>query len=151
MSVFSPVLQLTYSCFALLYFASLCRRFVGTIGSRLGHSDATVRRRAKLRRTELIALAVYEMDTFPKNRRWYSHKFKAAGVRYEVGVCIQTGARALYVWSLARYQHLQAEDETVLVACRLARWLLPTEAVRETGVLGRQDRHQNHGESSCQA
>jgi DDE superfamily endonuclease len=23
--------------------------------------------------------------------RWYSHKFKAAGLRYELGVCIQTG------------------------------------------------------------
>lgn len=34
---------------------------------------------------------VYEVDSYPQNRRWYSHKFKSAGVRYEVGVCIQTG------------------------------------------------------------
>ena len=38
---------------------------------------------------------VYEIDQFPINRRWYSHKFHSAGVRYEVGVCIQTG---LIVW-----------------------------------------------------
>ena len=34
---------------------------------------------------------VYEVDAHPVNRRWYSHKFRSAGVRYEVGVCIQTG------------------------------------------------------------
>jgi hypothetical protein len=27
----------------------------------------------------------------PFDRKWYSHKFKGPGVRYEVGVCIQTG------------------------------------------------------------
>lgn len=27
----------------------------------------------------------------PFSPRWYSHKFKAAGLRYEVGLCIQTG------------------------------------------------------------
>lgn len=26
-----------------------------------------------------------------KNRKWYSHKFKSAGVRYEIGICIKTG------------------------------------------------------------
>jgi len=25
------------------------------------------------------------------NRKWYSHKFHKAGVRYEIGVCIETG------------------------------------------------------------
>jgi hypothetical protein len=30
-------------------------------------------------------------EPIPFNRKWYSHKYKAAGVRYEVGVCIQTG------------------------------------------------------------
>jgi hypothetical protein len=27
----------------------------------------------------------------PFSAHWYSHKFKGAGLRYEVGVCIQTG------------------------------------------------------------
>lgn len=27
----------------------------------------------------------------PFNRRWYSHKMNGPGVRYEVGICIQTG------------------------------------------------------------
>jgi len=27
----------------------------------------------------------------PFDRKWYSHKFKGAGVWYEVGVCLQTG------------------------------------------------------------
>ena len=27
----------------------------------------------------------------PFNSKWFSHKFKGAGLRYEVGVCIQTG------------------------------------------------------------
>ena len=25
------------------------------------------------------------------NKKWYSHKFKAAAVRYEVGICLKTG------------------------------------------------------------
>jgi len=27
----------------------------------------------------------------PFNRKWYSHKFKGPGLRYEIGVCIRTG------------------------------------------------------------
>lgn len=27
----------------------------------------------------------------PFNKKWYSHKFKAAGLRYEIGICIRTG------------------------------------------------------------
>jgi hypothetical protein len=27
----------------------------------------------------------------PFSRMWYSHKFNGAGLRYEIGVCIQTG------------------------------------------------------------
>jgi len=30
-------------------------------------------------------------EPMPFSRIWYSHKFKSAGLRYEVGVCIQTG------------------------------------------------------------
>ena len=26
-----------------------------------------------------------------KNKNWYSHKFKAAAVRYEIGICLKTG------------------------------------------------------------
>ena len=32
---------------------------------------------------------IYEPTPF--NRKWYSHKFKGPGVRYEIGLCIQTG------------------------------------------------------------
>ena len=27
----------------------------------------------------------------PFNRRWYSHKYKGPGLRYEIGICIRTG------------------------------------------------------------
>jgi len=27
----------------------------------------------------------------PFSRKWYSHKYKHAGLRYEIGICIQTG------------------------------------------------------------
>ena len=30
-------------------------------------------------------------EPVPFSRIWYSHKFRGAGLRYEVGVCIQTG------------------------------------------------------------
>ena len=36
----------------------------------------------------------------PFDPRWYSHKFKAAGLRYEVGVCIQTSE---IVWTNGPY------------------------------------------------
>jgi hypothetical protein len=29
-------------------------------------------------------------EPFPFDPRWYSHKFKGPGQRYEVGLCIQT-------------------------------------------------------------
>ncbi len=34
---------------------------------------------------------VPSQEPSPFNPKWFSHKFKGAGVRYEVGVCIQTG------------------------------------------------------------
>jgi len=34
---------------------------------------------------------VHEVDRFPINRRWFSHKFQSAGVRHEAGVSNQTG------------------------------------------------------------
>jgi len=30
------------------------------------------------------------------NAKWYSHKFKGPGLRYEVGVCISTGHTFLF-------------------------------------------------------
>lgn len=30
-------------------------------------------------------------EPIPFNKKWYSHKFKGAGLRYEVAVCMQTG------------------------------------------------------------
>ena len=30
-------------------------------------------------------------EPYPFDRKWYSHKFKGPGVRYEIGLCIQTG------------------------------------------------------------
>lgn len=30
-------------------------------------------------------------EPIPFDEKWYSHKFKGAGLRYEVGLCIQTG------------------------------------------------------------
>lgn len=27
----------------------------------------------------------------PFNKKWYSHKFKGPGIRYEIGICIQSG------------------------------------------------------------
>jgi hypothetical protein len=30
-------------------------------------------------------------EPYPFDKKWYSHKFKGPGLRYEVGVCIQTG------------------------------------------------------------
>ncbi len=30
-------------------------------------------------------------ETYPFNKKWFSHKFKGPGLRYEVSICIQTG------------------------------------------------------------
>jgi DDE superfamily endonuclease len=37
----------------------------------------------------------------PFDRKWFSHKFKGPGVRYEVGVCLQTGD---IVWTNGPFQ-----------------------------------------------
>ena len=31
------------------------------------------------------------LEPYPFNPKWYSHKFKGPGVRYEIAVCIKTG------------------------------------------------------------
>jgi hypothetical protein len=34
---------------------------------------------------------IVQFKTRPFNAKWYSHKSKGLGVRYEIGLCIQTG------------------------------------------------------------
>lgn len=36
----------------------------------------------------------------PFNRRWYSHKFRGPGLRYEIGLCVRTGK---IVWKHGGY------------------------------------------------
>ena len=36
-----------------------------------------------------VDFEVYEPNPF--NKKWYSHKFNRAGLRYEIGICINTG------------------------------------------------------------
>jgi len=33
-------------------------------------------------------------EPLPFNKKWFSHKFRGAGLRYEVGLCIESGLRA---------------------------------------------------------
>lgn len=40
------------------------------------------------------------MEPIPFNRRWFSHKFRAAGIRYEIGLNIRTGDM---VWTNGGY------------------------------------------------
>lgn len=35
-------------------------------------------------------------EPHPFDRKWYSHKFKNAGLRYEVGLCIRSGEIVLW-------------------------------------------------------
>lgn len=51
----------------------------------------------------------------PFDPKWYSHKFKCAGLRYEVGVCIQTG---WIVWVNGPYECGRFPD------LKIARYLL---------------------------
>jgi hypothetical protein len=46
----------------------------------------------------------------PFNPKWYSHKFKGAGLRYEVGVCIQTG---WICWTNGPYPCGEWQDLTI--------------------------------------
>ena len=34
---------------------------------------------------------IYDPAPYPHSKKWWSHKFKSSGFRYEVAVCIQTG------------------------------------------------------------
>jgi hypothetical protein len=46
----------------------------------------------------------------PFHRMWYSHKFKGPGVRYEIGLCIQTG---WIVWKNGPYPCGRYPDLTI--------------------------------------
>jgi hypothetical protein len=65
----------------------------------------------------------------PFNTKWYSHKFKAAGVRYEVGLCIQTG---WIVWvngpyACGRYPDLRIARDKIID------FILPREKILADG------------------
>ena len=49
-------------------------------------------------------------ETFPLDPRLFSHKFKGAGLRYEVGVCIQTG---FIVWISGPFRDGQWPDLSI--------------------------------------
>lgn len=62
---------------------------------------------------------IYEPAPF--DRKWYSHKFKGPGLRYEVGVCIQTG---WIIWKngpypCGRWPDLKIARDKVLKRLRL--------------------------------
>jgi hypothetical protein len=59
----------------------------------------------------------------PFHRRWFSHKFKGPGVRYEVGVCIQTG---YIVWKNGPYPCGKYPDLTI-ARDRIIHYLDPGE------------------------
>ena len=67
--------------------------------------------------------AVYEQS--PWSKRWYSHKFKGAGLRYEIGVCIQTGD---IVWTHGPFAAGAWPDINIFRA-KLKRMLAPGELV----------------------
>ena len=64
-------------------------------------------------------------DPKPFNTRWYSHKFRGAGLRYELAVCIQTG---WIVWVNGPYPCGSFPDITIF-RHRLIHKLGPTEKV----------------------
>jgi hypothetical protein len=68
-------------------------------------------------------MQIYEPSPFSKD--WYSHKFKAAGIRYEVAVCIQTGD---IVWINGPFKCGKWPDVKIFRA-ELQQKLLPGEMV----------------------
>jgi hypothetical protein len=65
----------------------------------------------------------------PFSKLWFSHKFKAAGLRYEVGVCIQTGD---IVWVNGPFKCGQWPDVSIFRE-GLKALLLPREQVEADG------------------
>ncbi len=61
----------------------------------------------------------------PFDRKWYSHKYTKAGLRYEIGVCIQTG---WIVWTNGPFACGPNHDLTIFRSA-LEGMLLPWEMV----------------------
>jgi hypothetical protein len=72
----------------------------------------------------------------PFDRKWFSHKFKAAGVCYEVGLCIQTG---WIVWvngpyPCGRYPDLRIARDVVVHKLRRGEKILADGGYRDGGI-----------------
>ena len=68
-------------------------------------------------------------EPIPFNKKWYSHKFKGPGLRYEIGVCIQTG---WLVWVHGPYPCGRFNDIKIFLKY-LQGLLLPDEKVVADG------------------
>lgn len=66
----------------------------------------------------------------PFNPKWCSHKFKGAGVRYELAICIQTGD---IVWLNGPYPCGEFNDIKIFKH-KLQKKLLPNEKVEADGI-----------------
>jgi hypothetical protein len=69
------------------------------------------------------------VEPSPFDSKWFSHKFRGAGLRYEVGVCIQTGN---IVWVNGPFPAGTWSDLKIFKA-KLANHLLPGEMVEVDG------------------
>jgi len=72
----------------------------------------------------------------PFDPKWYSHKFKAAGVRYEVGICIQTGQ---IVWVNGPYpcgewSDLRIARDRILYELRENEWIVADGGYNDAGI-----------------
>jgi DDE superfamily endonuclease len=65
--------------------------------------------------------------------RWYSHKFKGPGLRYKIGICIQTG---WVVWKNGPYQ-CGSYNDLRIARDKLYQFLLPEEKyIADGGYVG---------------
>jgi hypothetical protein len=64
------------------------------------------------------------MDLHPFNKKWYSEKMNGPGVKYEVGVCVQTG---MIVWFNGPFV-ASTNDDTIFMN-ELAHLLCENEGV----------------------
>ncbi len=65
----------------------------------------------------------------PFSKRWFSHKFKHAGLRYEIGLCIQTG---WIVWIMGPFAAGDWPDLKIF-RMYLKKYLCPNECVEADG------------------
>ena len=65
----------------------------------------------------------------PFSPKWFSHKYQAAGLRYEIGICIQTGD---IVWVHGPFP-AGAWSDLKIFKSKLAHLLLPGEMVEADG------------------